>query len=599
MTKRLTICLLFLCALLAASTGSQPLTLGSSPAQVPCSSPRYVQEVSFYTMPGSTGKVFIGTSALDTSTLDGALAILYPNPTGVHSEHFDFPSAGNPQVFSPVPAAADAGYVDLCNFYVAGGVPGEKVLMSTQYRGNGSVAASGLWQIVRSGTVGRSAGQTYGTALASSSSRVNVVRVQVIPGNTGKVAVGNLNYFAAYYDGTHKVLWPNQGTPAEHNAWSEVYTQGHQDIDLASTTVWPYDSTEKAIAAAWKRYTASQAQGTHSFVATTQTTPTALSASLPSGYPLTHTSVRIRMIPGAACGKVYIGKSASMDPSNMTGVLKVLWPNCSGGHSEEFELTPAFNQGGDLNVAINLSTIYVQGQFAEEKFLVETSRTGSSAYTWTMGSLGQVVGSSPQLLFPAGTQPAFWSVSAVPGGVGKIYIGKSTMNKATLQDVFMVLYPNSVGRWSESFYDVVDHQDKRFYTGNLYVAADAAGDLLAGHFGTLTREFDGGLRTYDGNVSSTATGSTPNVLGGSAPSLLRVQTIPGQAGKIRIFDSGAAASQLDPAYANTQQVLWPSTGNYSIGEGHSEAFTLRRSESLDSVRWFPEVSGERLIWMSR
>ncbi len=71
----------------------------------------------------------------------------------------------------------------------------------------------------------------------------------------------------------------------------------------------------------------------------------------------------VQVIPGLT-GKGYLG-SAGMVRSTLAGVVRVLWPNTSGGPSENFLIESS--EGSDL---LNLSQYYVDMDVAGEGLLV-------------------------------------------------------------------------------------------------------------------------------------------------------------------------------------------------------------------------------------
>lgn len=63
-------------------------------------------------------------------------------------------------------------------------------------------------------------------------------------------------------------------------------------------------------------------------------------------------SIRFQVIPGY-CGKMHVGLKG-MSVTTCANVLTVLWPNCSGGHSENFTLSDLSGNNG-----IDPTTIYI------------------------------------------------------------------------------------------------------------------------------------------------------------------------------------------------------------------------------------------------
>jgi hypothetical protein len=162
-----------------------------------------------------------------------------------------------------------------------------------------------------------------------------------------------------------------------------------------------------------------------------------------------------------------------------------------------------------------------------------------------------------------------------PGGAGKIYIGSAAMNVATFTGVYAILYPNSVGRWSETL-ELEDPEGDGIPTNSLYVAAEVPGEQAVVYTSAT------GVAPPDGVLSVKASGAlsgsfspfaVPFAESSTPFAILRAQAIPGGFEKVWIGTNGMTAAQPDSSYAHVLKVLWPSQGNYNIGEGHSERFT--------------------------
>jgi len=85
---------------------------------------------------------------------------------------------------------------------------------------------------------------------------------------------------------------------------------------------------------------------------------------------------------------------------------------------------------------------------------------------------------------------------------------------------------------------------------------------------------------------------------------LRAQVIPGGYGKVQIGTANMNAAQPDRSYANVLKVLWPSQGDYNVGEGHSERFvqachagpvSAPNCLDLQSFTFWPEYAWEQLL----
>jgi hypothetical protein len=70
-----------------------------------------------------------------------------------------------------------------------------------------------------------------------------------------------------------------------------------------------------------------------------------------------------QVIPGLT-GKGYIGRSG-LNRATLSGVIRVLWPNTSGGFSDSF-----FLESGQDSDVLNLASYYVDMDVAAEGLLV-------------------------------------------------------------------------------------------------------------------------------------------------------------------------------------------------------------------------------------
>ena len=89
-------------------------------------------------------------------------------------------------------------------------------------------------------------------------------------------------------------------------------------------------------------------------------TPVALTADT----TITASKLFFQVIPGLT-GKTYVGSTANMNKTTLAGVARILWPNSSGGFSENFMLEA---QDGD-NV-IRLADYSVDADVTGEGLLV-------------------------------------------------------------------------------------------------------------------------------------------------------------------------------------------------------------------------------------
>jgi len=157
--------------------------------------------------------------------------------------------------------------------------------------------------------------------------------------------------------------------------------------------------------------------------------------------------IAFRVIPGF-CGKLYVGNSIMTTASFSTyaGVFKVIYPNCSGGLSDEYKIEDLAGTNG-----IDAAQFYVMGQSAGDVIAWDTFQTsGGPAATL----LHPVVGPGPvpnTTAFPVhvGTvAAAIMQFNVVPGMTGKIRVfGASgfTVHQPdqTYTGIKKVLWPNN------------------------------------------------------------------------------------------------------------------------------------------------------------
>lgn len=100
----------------------------------------------------------------------------------------------------------------------------------------------------------------------------------------------------------------------------------------------------------------------------------------------------------------------------------------------------------------------------------------------TMNCKGRVVVTTPGTPVPLATDPSITAckifMQVVPGFTGKTYAGNRSMNKSTLAGVARILWPNSAGGFSETFY--VESQDgaNAIRLMDYAIDADVAGEGL-------------------------------------------------------------------------------------------------------------------------
>jgi hypothetical protein len=66
----------------------------------------------------------------------------------------------------------------------------------------------------------------------------------------------------------------------------------------------------------------------------------------------------------------------------------------------------------------------------------------------------------------------------IPGLTGKTYVGAPTMHKTTLAGTARVLWPNSAGGFSETFYIEAEDGEDSIHLADYAVDADVAGEGL-------------------------------------------------------------------------------------------------------------------------
>ena len=95
---------------------------------------------------------------------------------------------------------------------------------------------------------------------------------------------------------------------------------------------------------------------------------------------------------------------------------------------------------------------------------------------------GRINVATPGTPVPLSTDPKatasklFFQV--IPGLTGKTYVGAPAMSKATLASVARVLWPNSAGGFSETFYIESQDGDNSIRLAEYAIDADVAGEGL-------------------------------------------------------------------------------------------------------------------------
>lgn len=173
--------------------------------------------------------------------------------------------------------------------------------------------------------------------------------------------------------------------------------------------------------------------------------------------------ITIRMIPGA-CYKVYIGNS-TMNIATGIGVYKAMYPNCTGGLSDEWTLSDDVT-GTD---SIDPSTIYIASDNYTE-ILWESTSTGnvSSSSLKTLGNPGALASGTSVGYGSYYVEAHIW-----PGFVGKQGVYLSTNYNAPLKD----MYPNN-GVVTGNITDSWSHKARSINSiaSNFYVNAYVNGE---------------------------------------------------------------------------------------------------------------------------
>lgn len=598
--------------LVYAGTGAATITLSATPASVYCGGSNRVNSVMVSVVPGGEGKVYLGQSLQNASTGAGIAQILFPNG-GAHSEQF---------VLSD-PSGNDT--INLCNLYVAGEIPGEIALASWNYK-NGTSTGNEMVLVqaqTYSGPIPSSApigcaGVTgpfvpFGPAgLLQDASLTDTdpsyyfskIRVQVIPGQEGKI---HLAWCNGVTDDYFHILYPNSGSLWQHSAWSEGWELqdpgGQNGLSMYDGAVsgqpfhgWgfvPDISTEGLQVALWQLEASGSVvdpASVYSFSGTSGVPPATLSA--------TASRLRFRVEPGY-CGKFYFGNS-SLNPSTGTGLYKTLFPNCVGGWSEEFVAIP----DSSVNVPITLNTAaeYSTDFLSSEALSVAPYGGSGSASSQSVGGGTTVLSTAATALGTSFVHRI--TISVTPGQEGQVFIGGSSMS-TDLDGVVAILYPNTVGRWSEQF-DLIDPQGDGIDLSALYIMGEIGGEYVQ-----VVTETTGitpatplsvylaSLISYPGSCTGSSYTYAVPLTGcpGSTPvSAVRIQVVPGLDPAVFVGTSAMLSdTEPDSSLADTAKILYPNWGDYDVHEGFSETFALACQDgtnclSSDAFSLWPEYA---------
>jgi hypothetical protein len=557
----------------AAILGQQTLTLPAAPAPLSCSGQRYVNTLTIRVLPGFEGKVFVGTATLNPLTYANTLAILFPN-LGAQSEEY--------VVFDP---SGDDG-IDLCSIYVAGEIPGESAI--AEYLSNNGGTLPPAYLLVPTFVQAQPGGILVNFNLDT------IIRAQVIPGYSSQFFLGSDPFGEIALD-------PNVGDITQHNAWSEKWERndplGANGL-TASIFVGPYANAGEAILlSGWQKQTNSGVSAVAAVpwqVVIGESYIGDLPAAFPTG-PLF--GLHVKRFPWS----IYDGKDELDDSQG--NPMGILFPNVTGSSwSEEMSL-------GAGNIGNGPTVLSDSGNWdlIAYDFLAPQSPTTSmpAALSTPAVQTGGSIGGLGNVPIGRGYAKTL-RVQVVPGGVGKIYIGSADMDTSVFTGVYAILYPNSIGRFSETL-EIEDPEGDGISTNDLSIQSEVLGEqaivstMTTGVVppdGVLTVKASGPLAGSFGSYAVPfATASTP-------VSILRAQAIPGGDGKLWIGTGGMTAAQPDSSFANVLKILWPSQGNYDIGEGFSERFveachsgpvSAPNCLDLQNYTFWPYIPSEELL----
>jgi hypothetical protein len=557
-------------AVCAATLGQQTVTLADNATPLACGGQRYVNKLTIRVIPGFVGKVFVGTPRMDPNYYSNTIAILFPN-LGAHSEEY--------VVQDP---SGDDG-IDLCAIAVAGEVPGENAIAEYVSNNGGTVAPANL--LVPTVAVVQAADDT-----PAPMNRFTLIRVQSIPGFELQTEL------EAASAETDIFLAPNMGDITQHNAWSEKWERadplGANGLTAALALSSLAGSGEAVLLSGWQKQAADGTMVTPVTTLTWVASPMGIgdaAAAIPSAPGVV--SVRVHKVPGTLFDSKDEIDDAQGNP------LGLLFPNTSSaGWSESID----FGNGttGPLTVLTNSGNV---DQVAYDVLSV------SGTLPPVLGSVSSQVGGyvTGGVAIGRGYVKRL-RVQVVPGGAGLVFLGTATMNTATLDGVYAILYPNAVGRWSETF-EIDDPEGDGISTDDLYVQTEVPGEaVIVSTITTGVTPPDGVLTVKMAGALSGSFGSfaVPFATASTPVALVRAQAVPGGYEKLWVGTAAMTAAQPDPGYANVLKVLWPSQGNFDVGEGFSEKFVqgcvsgpASAPNCLDLVNFtfWPELPWEQML----
>ena len=179
----------------ASLAGGGAVTLSTTPVALSTGSgnpSNKVNSVEIRAVPGYACKAFIGVAGMNTTTLAGVLAVIYPNSSGGWSDRYKIQD----------PRAGDG--IDLSTLYVAGQCGWEATQITVGWYQTGTALAS-LVPYLYHGS-------------GSSIQLANLIQFRVLPGFVGKETIKST--FGSW---VLAVLYPNTGNTSQNNANSEDF----------------------------------------------------------------------------------------------------------------------------------------------------------------------------------------------------------------------------------------------------------------------------------------------------------------------------------------------------------------------------------------
>jgi hypothetical protein len=178
-------------------------TLNATPTQFSTTVGK-VQKITFRAIPGYCGKIYIGGAAMNTSTYANVFKVLWPDCNGGIVDEYS------------VEDYTGANSLDTSAFYIAGDIPGEKILWETLKTGcnsNGCPVASNTLRPLPLGPVHNTSATQAAAVNFNGTGSLAMYQFATVPGLSGKIRVGD-NFMSLvaqpdpFYHNTAKVLWP-------------------------------------------------------------------------------------------------------------------------------------------------------------------------------------------------------------------------------------------------------------------------------------------------------------------------------------------------------------------------------------------------------